>query len=147
MELSNYDLKMFEAAKLEAEKSDYRPFKLGCVITYKGHIIGRGQNSTKTHPYQKKYNRKYRHFNCERGEFVSDMLHAEISAILNVPYTVGRDVDWGKVNVYVYRISHGRRLGFGNARPCPACMAAIRDLGIKHVYYTDNSGYGYLELR
>ena len=27
------------------------------------------------------------------------------------------------------------------ARPCPSCMAAIRDLGIRDIYYTTNDGY------
>lgn len=140
-------MRMFEQARLEAEKSDFKPFKLGCVIAYKGHIIGRGKNSVKTSPLQKKYNRKYRHFNCERGEFINDSIHAEIAAISDVKYTVGRDVDWSRASIYVYRISNGRRLGFGCAKPCPACLAAIRDIGIKKIFFTDNEGYGYLELK
>ena len=147
MELSNYDLKMFEQAKIEAESSDYKPFKLGCVIAYKGHIIGRGHNSNKSHPMQKKYNRKYRHFNCERGEFVHDSVHAEVSAITDVRWAVGKDVDWSKASIYVFRISHGRSTGFGCAKPCPACLGMIRDVGIKRIFYTDNEGYSYLELR
>lgn len=146
MEFTNFDLKMFEAARIEAEKSDYKPFKLGCVITYKGHIIGRGKNGYKSHPLQKKYNRRYRHFNCERGEFVHDSIHAEIAAISSIPYTVGRDVDWNKVNVYVYRICHGKQLGYGNAKPCPACLGIIRDLGIKNIYHTSDFGLAYLKL-
>ena len=146
MEFSNYDLRMFDQARIEAERSEYRPFKLGCVITYKGRIIGRGKNSTKSHPLQKKYNRKYRHFNCTRGEFVNDSVHAEIAAIASVPYAVGKDIDWSKVHVYVYRICNGKKHGYGNARPCPACMNAIKDMGIKNVYYTDEEGLGYLKL-
>lgn len=147
MEFTNHDLKMFEAAKTEAEKSKYKPFKLGCVISYKGHIIGKGQNSYKSHPLQKKYNRRYRHFNCDRGEFVHDSIHAELSAISSISYTVGKSVDWSKVKIYIYRISPGKRLGFGSARPCPACMAAIKDIGISKVFFTDDDGYGYLELK
>lgn len=25
--------------------------------------------------------------------------------------------------------------------PCPSCMAAIKDLGIKDIFYTSNDGY------
>ena len=32
------------------------------------------------------------------------------------------------------------------ARPCPSCMAAIRDLGIRDIYYTTNDGYVYERL-
>ena len=146
MEFGSDDLRFFEQARTEAEKSDFKPFKLGCVITYKGRIIGRGHNSNKSHPLQKEYNRKYRHFNCARGEFIKDSIHAEIAAINSIPYTTGKNVDWNKVNVYVYRICPGKKYGYGNARPCPACMHAIADLGIKNVYYTDELGLSYLEL-
>ena len=29
------------------------------------------------------------------------------------------------------------------ARPCPACMAAIKDFGIKNIYYTTDDGMAY----
>lgn len=29
------------------------------------------------------------------------------------------------------------------ARPCPACMSAIKELGIKNIYYTTDNGYAY----
>lgn len=29
---------------------------------------------------------------------------------------------------------------------CPSCMAAIKDLGIRHIYYTTNDGYAYEEV-
>lgn len=32
------------------------------------------------------------------------------------------------------------------ARPCPSCMAAIKDIGISHIYYTTNDGYAYEKL-
>lgn len=35
---------------------------------------------------------------------------------------------------------------FKLARPCPSCMAAIRDIGIKHVYYTTDDGYAYEKI-
>ena len=35
---------------------------------------------------------------------------------------------------------------FGLSRPCPSCMAAIKDLGIRYVYYTTNYGYAYEKL-
>lgn len=32
---------------------------------------------------------------------------------------------------------------YGMSRPCPSCMAAIKDLGIRNIYYTTNDGYIY----
>ena len=32
---------------------------------------------------------------------------------------------------------------YGMCRPCPSCMAAIKDLGIKHIYYTTDDGLVY----
>lgn len=146
MNFSKFDLRMFNEARMEAESSDYKRFHMGAVIVYKKHIIGRGHNSDKSHPMQKEYNRKYRTFNNVGGNFIADSLHAEISAISSIPYTVGINVDWPKAKIYVYRISHGTKLGYGLAKPCPACMNALRDLGIKNIYYTDTSGYSYLQL-
>lgn len=91
---------------------------------------------------------KYRAFNnYKTGDFIRHSIHAEIACINSVSYTVGRDVDWSKAKIYVYRICTGKRLGYGCSRPCPACTHAIRDLGIRHVYFTDDNGLSYLELQ
>ena len=34
----------------------------------------------------------------------------------------------------------------GMARPCASCMQAIKDLGIREIYYTTNDGYSYEKL-
>lgn len=146
MKFKNFDLRMFEKAHIEAERSEYDRFRVGCVIAYKKHIIGSGRNGNKSNPMQKEYNRKYRHFNNTNGEYIHDAVHAEIAAIQSIPYTVGIEVDWSKVYIYVYRICPGKSNGYGNAKPCAACMAAIRELGIKNVYYTDDDGFSYLRL-
>ena len=51
------------------------------------------------------------------------------------------DIDFGKVKLYVYRIRKDQP--YGLSRPCPSCMAAIRDIGIKDIYYTTDNGYAY----
>lgn len=146
MTLTNFDKRMFEQARLEAEKSTFGHFCTGCVITYKNKIIGRGHNSCKTHPMQQKYNKQYRSFNTDNGGFIRHSVHAEISAISSVPYIIGTNINWSKVKIFVYRICRGKRLGFGNARPCEACSHAIKDLGIRDVYFTDDAGYAYLRM-
>lgn len=146
MKFSKFEERMFHQAHIEAEMSDYKRFHIGCVITYKKHIIGRGHNSNKSHPMQKEYNRQFRDFNVAKGNYIHDALHAEIAAINSIPYTIGIDVDWSKVKVFVYRICKGKSFGYGNAKPCPACLNAIKELGIRNIYYTDDDGYAYLQL-
>lgn len=142
MTLSKFDYKMFERARIIAQTSTYDTHNLGCIMTYKGHILAEGANSNKTHPTQKKYNKKYRHFN-KSPKMISDSLHAEIAALSNVPYPVKQNINWKEVHVYIYRICPGKHLGQGMARPCAACMAALKDIGIKHIYYTTDNGFAY----
>lgn len=146
MKFNKFETRMFHQAHIEAEKSDYNRFKVGCVVTYKHTVIGRGCNAKKSHPLQKEYNRKYRKFNNEKGQCIIDSVHAEISALTSIPYTTGIEIDWSKVKVFVYRICPGKKRGYGNAKPCAACMNAIRDLGIRNVYYSDENGFNYLYL-
>lgn len=145
MKFSNFEMRMFNEAHKEAKKGTYKQVKVGCVITYKHKIIGRGHNQDKTHPMQKKYNR-YRNFNNTEGEFVKDYAHAETITISSISYTTGIKVDFSKVKVFVYRVCPGKQFGYGNSKPCPACMNLIKDLGIKKIYYTDDDGYNYLQL-
>lgn len=63
-------------------------------------------------------------------------LHAEINCINSIR---NLDINFSKVKLYIYRIRKDRP--FGLSRPCPSCMAAIKDLGIKDIYYTTNDGY------
>jgi deoxycytidylate deaminase len=86
----------------------------------------------------------YRFFNSARKEAqLSHSLHSEINAIKSIPITLYDSIDWKKVDLYVFRISPGKDLGQGLARPCSACMKAIRDLGIQNIYYTTDDGYCY----
>lgn len=144
MKFSKFDMRMFNEAHKEAMKSTYkrRSQHVGAVITYKGHIIGRGCNSNKTHPLQKEFNR-YRDYN-NADVYSPDKLHAEISAICSISYTVGINVRWDKANIYIYRPMNDTKMAC--AKPCPACMNAIKSLGIRHIYYTDSNGYSYLQL-
>ena len=144
MKFGNFDLKMFEAAKKEAEKSDFDRFHVGAVITYGHRIIGRGHNSDKTHPLQEHYNTLYRTFNNDSSGVIKHSIHAEIKAISSIPFVIGKEIDFNKASIYVYRIC--KKKPYGNSRPCSACMAAIKDLGIRNVYYTSDFGLSYLEL-
>lgn len=141
MSFSKFDKQMFKAARKIAETSDFSTFHMGCVIVYKKHIIGAAANSDKTHPMQATYN-QYRKFNKTKNG-IKHSVHAEIAAINSIPYTIGKDINWNKVKVYIYRICPGHDFGAGVARPCPGCERALRDLGIKHIYYTGDNSYVY----
>lgn len=145
MKISKFDYAMFDKAREVAKKSTYDGYSLGCVIVYKKHIIGEGANSNKSHPRQKKYNRKYRTF-LKTEKPINDLGHAEILALCDIPYPIGQNIDWKEIKVYVFRISPGKSLGQGMARPCKACMAALRDKGIRNLYYTTDTGYAYEKI-
>jgi len=129
--ITRSDYRYFDKARKTANISDYHKIHIGCVAVYHGSIIGIGCNCNKTHPIQKKYN-KYR----KSSGSMLPKLHAEISCINSIK---NLDVNFGKVKLYIYRIR--RDQPFGLSRPCSSCMAAIKDLGIKDIYYTTNDGY------
>ena len=130
------DYKYFDKARLVASISDYHKIHIGCVAVYQGQVIGIGCNCNKTHPSQKHYN-KYR----ISSETMLPKLHAEISCINQVKHL---NINFSKVKLYIYRIRKDQP--FGLARPCPSCMEAIKDLGIKNIYYTTNEGFSYEHL-
>lgn len=134
--LSNRDMKYFKKAKQVATISDFSQTHIGCIAVYQGNIIGIGCNTNKTHPIQKYYNR-YR----EYSEKLPAKLHAEINCINQLK---NLHINFSKVKLYVYRIRKDQP--FGLARPCPSCMAAIKDLGIRNIYYTTNDGYSHEHL-
>lgn len=134
--LRKMDFKFFDKAKQIANISDYSKVHIGCVAVYQGQIIGLGCNCNKTHPVQKFYNR-YRY----ESENMLPKLHAEINCINQIKHM---DINFSKVKLYIYRIRKDRP--YGMSRPCPSCMAAITDLGIRDIYYTTNEGYVYERL-
>ena len=134
--LRNVDYRYFDKARQIADISDYNRIHIGCVAVYQGQIIGLGCNTNKTHPIQKFYN-KYR----TPSDYILPKLHAEISCINQIKHL---DINFSKVKLYIYRIRKDQP--FGLSRPCPSCMAAIKDLGIRDVYYTTNDGYSYERL-
>ena len=134
--LSNTDYKYFQKAHQIATISDYKKTHVGCVAVYQGQVIGLGCNCNKTHPIQKKYNR-YR----KPSDSMLPKLHAEISCLNQIK---NLDINFSKVKLYIYRIRKDQP--FGMARPCPSCMAAIRDLGVRNIFYTTNDGYAHEKL-
>lgn len=137
--LSKSDYRYFSKAHQSALVSDFDKTHVGCIAVYQGNIIAIGCNTHKTHPRQQYYNR-FREVNCASHNCLPKM-HAEIhclNAIRNM------DINFSRVKLYVYRIRQDQE--FGLSRPCASCMAAIRDLGIRQIYYTTNDGYVFEKL-
>lgn len=138
--LSKSDYRYFQKARQAAQISDFDKTHIGCIAVYQGAIIGIGCNVNKTHPEQKFYN-KYRSMNASKCEALPK-LHAEINCLNSIRYL---NINFKKVKLYIYRIRKDQP--FGMSRPCPSCMAAIRDLGIRDIYYTTNDGYVHERLK
>lgn len=119
-------------AKNLAEMSDVDRQQLGCVVTYKKTIIGVGFNCQKTHPIQKEFN-QFRY----KTDRTPHSLHAEMHALIPIRHL---DIDWSKVKLYIYRLCRCDTNKGLYARPCPSCMAYIKRLGIKNIYYSSFDG-------
>lgn len=133
--MKNRNLKFFKKARAMADFSDFNKICIGCIIVHKNREIGSGYNTYKTHPIQMKYD-KFR--NIEYMTPHIHALHAEIMALTSIK---DENVDWNKVEVYIYRKMSKKP--FGMSRPCPACMMALKAKGVKHIYYTSNDGLVY----
>ena len=113
--------------------------RLGSVIFYKKHPVAVGWNSDKTNPIQKKYS-IHRRFD---PELYRCPLHAEMMACLNLKKTSYPAED---CILFVARKYKNGKVAL--SKPCPACENAIRDMGIKTVYYTiSENEYGVLKLK
>lgn len=134
----------------EAMTCEHGSFHIGCVIALRGVPMGMGHSVPKTNPAQRRYNLLARGFSPERvgkaipGQPVSPFrghtLHAEMSALLDIPRRRWENVDLSRAVAYVARISPGHETGHGMARPCGACMRALIDAGIQEVIYTTGDG-------
>lgn len=120
----------FFYAKQASEKSDFYKTHTGCVAMYRGAILAKGWNSEKTSTIQAKYN-ELRGFDSTRYRA---SLHAEMMVVQKIRFL---DVDFSKVKIYVWRGQDRPRM----AKPCKSCEGALRELGIKYVFYTGDNSY------
>lgn len=135
--MQKIDYRYFQKARQVAKVSDFPKVHIGCVAIYQGRVIGIGCNTNKTHPQQLYYNR----FRISQDENILSglpKLHAEINCLNAIRHM---NIDFKKVKLYIYRIRCDQLHSM--ARPCRSCMAAIMDLGIRHVYYTTDDGFAY----
>lgn len=126
------DSHLFKVAREWSMKANYtgggKP-RLGCIIVYKNTVLAGGFNSDKTNPTQEKFNR-YR-YKASGNNYLPAKTHAELAALQKIKYL---DIDFSRVHIYIYRETRDGKLAL--AKPCAACMAAIRSMGIKYIHYT-----------
>lgn len=84
----------------------------------------------KTHSLQKIYN-KFRNFDTS---IYNNKVHAEIHAL---SWLIGKNIDWSKVSIYIYRAYRNGMPAL--SKPCKSCYNLIKDLGIKEIFYIDNT--------
>ena len=132
--LKKRDLYYFKKAYEISHLSDFPRVHIGCIAVYKKDIIGIGYNTRKTSPIQSKYNTLGgRKLYSNNGKPVNEYLHAEIDCLNMIR---NMDIDFSKVRLYISRKNCWNELA--RCRPCTACEYAIKELGIKSVYYTDD---------
>lgn len=107
-------------AQKQALKSPHRQHRMGAVITKNGRILSTGYN-------------EIRHSKT----IGKNTLHAEASAIKKLLDARSLCSLIGST-MFVTRFTRGGRIGM--AKPCVECASLIRSVGIRNVYYTDDSG-------
>jgi deoxycytidylate deaminase len=110
--------KFFQLARNISKHSDHPAHQLGAFIVKGNRIISLGFNKNKTHT---------------KSNHAWKRLHAEICAIIKTKE------DLTGCTIYVYRETKLGNLGM--ARPCPTCLAAIQEVGIKKICYSTENGY------
>lgn len=129
-------MRFFKEAKKESLLSDYNGQHLGAVAVYGDKVIlAKAHNSNKTNTTQYFYNR----YRIEQKSNIMSKparSHAEVNLLRRIRFL---DIDFSRVSVYIYRELKNGKLGM--ARCCPACMEALKSLGIKKICYTTDVGY------
>lgn len=122
--------KGYELARSASLKSDFGRCQTGAVAIYGNKVLAIGWNSNKTSSLQARYN-STRGFN---GFQYKSAIHAEMMVISKIQYL---DIDFSQVRVFVWRGKTEPML----SKPCSACERALRDLGIRKVFYTGNNSF------
>lgn len=130
--------KFFRLASLASETSTYPKLHIGAAIVAGRKLVSVGANKWRTHTKQKKYT-PYRYDTDWEADEDVGRCHAEMDAIIKAGRT-----DLAGASIYVYRKDMNGNLA--NCKPCGACMQAIKEAGIKDVFYTSKEGYNHLEI-
>lgn len=123
--------KFLKLAKKMAEFGDFYKYRLGACIVKKNKKLSMGYNNKKSHPLQRYYNKE----RIDIAEDAPHYVHAEMAAIIEAKI---KNIDLNGAEIFVYRISRTNKPAM--ARPCPACMKALKEHGIFTLHYTTNEG-------
>lgn len=130
--------RFFKFAREAARWADYQGTRsapsIGAVAVYKGSLVAEAWNTNKTSPLQARYN-VYRYEPAD----TPCKSHCETQLLQRLRWKFGNSIDWSKVNIYLYREYKDGKLA--PSRPCPSCMAMLKDFGIKKIMYTTEDGY------
>ena len=128
----------FKFARDAAQWADYQGTRsapaIGAIAVYKGSIVAEAWNTNKTSPLQAQYN-VYRYEPAD----TPCKAHCETQLIQRLRWKFGDSLDWTKVYIYLYREYKDGSLA--PSRPCPSCMAMLRDFHIKKIMYTTEDGF------
>ena len=97
--------------------------RMAAIIAHRGRIVSIGFNRKKSHPLQAKY---AKHPECQ-------FLHAEIDAIRKALKKFSPE-EISNFTMFVARVRKDDLPAL--AAPCYGCSNALKDFGIKEVYYT-----------
>lgn len=109
----------------------YKNTKTVAFAIYKGKLLNFGINSDKTSPLQHMCRIKT---DLKFIENFIDKEHAEINCLRHMD----NDINFDKVELVI--VSKKKDGDFRLARPCEVCMTAIKDFGIRKIYYTNRNG-------
>lgn len=125
--------------KLYDDIYDVRPYKkikMVSFLLYKGKIVSFGTNSEKTSVKQNYYRKK-----AIGEDYEYDKRHSEVDCLNKIT----ANVNLKKCELVV--ISKKNDGSFRLAKPCPICQRAIKDYGIKKVWFTTyENGFKRIEL-
>lgn len=104
----------FRLAKQASFKSKHKT-RMGAALTNKGKTTSVGTNRIKTHP-----------------RFANPNLHLKVSIHAEIDCIIRSKVSGDTIYVYREDLEGKPKL----ARPCVDCMKALKEFGIKKIYYT-----------
>ena len=113
-----YVYEHIKKARINAERSTLKN-KHGCIIFDRNTVISVGHNKTIFFQSLRKYG------------YTRASLHAETDAILKLREPADK---------YSMLVIREGKTKLKNSLPCKACMAMIKEVGIKEVYYSTEEG-------
>lgn len=130
--------RFFKFAREASKKSDYTGSSsspaIGAVAVRNKSIVAEAWNTNRTSPLQARYN-VYRYHN----DTTPPKCHAESALLQKLRWKCGDNLDWSKIDIYIYRELKDGRLAM--SRPCPSCLMMLKTFGVKRIFYTTEDGF------